>query len=465
MTLIRSVTTRLILAYCVLLLLLGGAFVLFTALSFQRYSRATVSQALAARADEIESTTQGLLDKPANLSKIIDRRFAPDRQGRFVRIRLGDRVIYRSGNPIDRDFDPRAIPLSSAIGEPHAQMVGDLLLYTKAFPNPGGAAITIETGQTYKFIRGAEESLVKTLLIGLPILLVCSGLAGYFLMRRALTPVEVMINAAEEITFNDPHSRLPLVGSEPRIEALALALNRMLDRLDNAYTHVNRFSADAAHELRTPLTIIRGELEYVASEKPEPKETGRAVSIALEEMTRLSAMVDSLITLSRMDSLWGKRVHSDVDLLALASETVDQMNLLAEDKDIRLEPPTGEPIVVAGDRDRIKQVFVNVVDNAIKYSTAGGRVGISVHAESDIAVVTISDSGIGIPAEFHERVFDRFYRVSTDRGEIGAGLGLAIVRSICNAHGGTVTLKSTPGEGSSFRIELPLRGVGARGAN
>src|SRR4029077_4282804 len=128
---------------------------------------------------------------------------------------------------------------------------------------------------------------------------------GYLLMRQALTPVEVMINAAENYTFNDPHNRLPLVGAEPRIEALGQALNRMLDRLDNAYSHVSRFSADAAHELRTPLTIIRGELELVAAGEKHPDDVERAFSNALEEMTRLSALVDNLITLSRMESMWG----------------------------------------------------------------------------------------------------------------------------------------------------------------
>ena len=159
-------------------------------------------------------------------------------------------------------------------------------------------------------------------------------LAGYVLMRRALTPVEVMINAAETYTFNDPHNRLPLVGTEPRIEALGLALNRMLDRLDNAYSHVSRFSADAAHELRTPLTIIRGELELVASGERLPADVDRAIGNALEEMTRLSGIVDSLITLSRMESLWGKRTHASVDLRRWRVETIDQMNLLAEEKQI-----------------------------------------------------------------------------------------------------------------------------------
>ena len=265
-----------------------------------------------------------------------------------------------------------------------------------------------------------------------------------------------MIKAAETYTFNDPHKRLPTVVNEPRIEALGLALNRMLDRLDSAYSHVSRFSADAAHELRTPLTIIRGELELVADDKKMPSEVGDAIANALEEMTRLSGLVDNLITLSRMESLWGKRAHAPVDLNALAIETIEQMNLLAEEKPITLNHPEGPAVMVMGDRDRLKQILVNLLDNAIKYTPQGGRVTVETGIEGERAFVTVEDTGIGIDPSHHGRVFERFYRVTPDRGEAGAGLGLAIVKSICHAHGGSVSLRSVPEIGSCFRVELPL---------
>jgi signal transduction histidine kinase len=246
------------------------------------------------------------------------------------------------------------------------------------------------------------------------------------------------------------------VDSEPRIEALGQALNRMLDRLDSAYSHVSRFSADAAHELRTPLTIIRGELELVAGGEKGPEDIERALSNALEEMTRLSALVDNLITLSRMESMWGKRAHAAVDLKELAEETMDQMNLLAVEKDISLGRPQGPHVVVAGDRERLKQILVNLIDNAIKYTHDGGEVSVSVGIEGENGFVAVEDSGIGIDPAHQERVFDRFYRVSPDRGEVGAGLGLAIVKSICQAHGGTASVRSVPEIGSCFKIEIPL---------
>ena len=452
----RSVTSRLVTLYCVLLVSLGGAFLLFTALIFQHYTCETVTSALAARTEEIWRTSQGLLGQPDRLADLIERRFAPESQDRFIRIRSGNQLIYMSGNPVGRDFSAQGVPLQFHEEGGAANLLGNLLLYSSNFRQPDGSLITIDSGQSYRFARTVQRQLTTSLLIGLPVLLILAAIAGYILMRRALTPVEVMINAAEAYSFNDPHSRLPLIGTEPRIEALGLALNRMLDRLDGAYSHVSRFSADAAHELRTPLTIIRGELELVMVQARTSSDVERAVSNALEEMTRLSGIVDSLITLSRMDSLWGKRAHSSVDLLALAAETIDQMNLMAVEKQISLERPSGSPVIVAGDRDRLKQVLVNLVDNAIKYTTPGGQVRVHVGVEAENAIVTVEDSGIGITHEHQEKVFERFYRVSPDRGESGAGLGLAIVKSIIHAHGGNVTLRSRAGLGSFFRIELPL---------
>ena len=264
---LKSITSRLVLSYCLLLVFLGGAFLLFTVLSFEHYTEETITDNLSARTQEIWNTAQGLLDQPQRLAGVMERRFSPESQDRFIRIRAGDRVLYRSGDPVERDFSAGAVPLRRPPALPRAaiDLIGNLLLYSRAvFRGRAASVVTIDTGQSYQFAGAVQRQLATSLLVGLPVLLLLAALAGYALMRKALNPVEVMINAAEAYTFNDPHSRLPLVGTEPRIEALGLALNRLLDRLDGAYSHVSRFSADAAHELRTPLTIIRGELELVA---------------------------------------------------------------------------------------------------------------------------------------------------------------------------------------------------------
>lgn len=456
---LRSVTSRLILSYCLLLVILGGTFLAFTVLSFQHYTRETLTNILAIRGREVWNISSGLLDQPIHLHETIERRFSPEAQDRFIRIHAGNIVLYHSADPTSGDFRVSAIPMFAADGHhdaTQARLLGNLLIYSANFVDPYGHVVTVDTGQSEIFARALQQRLATTLFVGLPILLVLAALAGVFLMRRALIPVEIMINAAEAYTFNNPHKRLPTVHTEPRIEALGLALNRMLDRLDNAYSHASRFSADAAHELRTPLTIIRGELELVAAGEKLPADVSEAISNSLEEMTRLSGIVDSLITLSRMESMWGKQAHGPVDLRALAEETIEQLNLLAEEKQIALTLSPGPAVVVVGDRDRLKQVLVNLIDNAVKYTPHGGHVLVEAGLEGDKGYLTVADNGIGIDPIHHDHVFDRFYRVTPDRGEMGAGLGLAIVKSICNAHGGSVSLRSAPEIGSCFRVEIPL---------
>ena len=456
---LRSVTSRLIFSYCLLLVVLGGAFLAFTVLSFQHYTRETLTSLLSIRAQEVFNISGGMLDQPARLQDTIERRFAPESQDRFIRIHVGSTVLYQSGDPTSGEFSAASVPVLAAVPDGKvsaAQLLGSLLILSRSFRDPNGNIVTVDAGQSDRFARILQQRLATSLFVGLPLLLLLAALAGVVLMRRALTPVEMMINAAETYTFNDPRKRLPTSHTEPRIEALGLALNRMLDRLDNAYSHASRFSADAAHELRTPLTIIRGELELVASGERLPADVDNAISSALEEMTRLSGIVDSLITLSRMESLWGKQAHGPVDLSALADETIEQMNLLAEEKHIALNRPLGAPVVVVGDRDRLKQILVNLIDNAIKYTPDGGRVRVETGIAGDMGFITVEDSGIGIDPSHHGRVFDRFYRVTPDRGDVGAGLGLAIVKSICNAHGGQVSLRSAPEIGSCFRVEIPL---------
>jgi signal transduction histidine kinase len=461
MKLFRSVTARLVFFYCLLLALLGGAFMLYTILSFRHYARDTVTNPIPVRIQVIWDIAQGSVDDPARLATLMER-FATEAQDRFLRIRRGTQILYRSGDPADHSFSAAEIPLE-AVAPPHPS--GNLILATRSFPAANGEEITIDAGQSLASMEGLENQLAALVFTGLPVLLLLTAIAGVILMQGALKPVEAMIKAAEAYSFSDPQKRLPLIGTDPRLEALGLALNRMLDRLDAAYVHVSRFSADAAHELRTPLTIIRGELELVIGEAKASPDLERAISNALEEMNRLSGMVDSLITLSRMESLWGRHTHPRIALLPLAQETMEQMNLLAEEKNIVLSGPDGDPAVaVTGDRDRLKQVLVNLIDNAIKYTPEGGEVHVSVTASGNKAQLKVQDTGIGVDPAHHVRIFDRFYRVSTDRGEAGAGLGLAIVRSICHAHGGTVAINSMPGKGSCFVVEFPLTGTEADSA-
>jgi signal transduction histidine kinase len=451
----RSLTFRLVSWYCGLLFALGTAFAAFSYFSFDRYITQTVQSTLESRADAIWGMAGSLLSDQQALATLIEQRFAPEALNRMIRISGGGQVYYTSGLPSDGEFDPARIERVEAGGKARFARTGDFFLYRKSYGTADGRTVTIESGQSGDLMGVVEHRLGASMLVGLPILLIVAAAGGYVLVQRALSPVEGMIEAAEALTFNSPRKRLPLAGTEDRIDALGRTLNRMLERLDGSYQYASRFSADAAHELRTPLTIMRGELELIATEDL-PEALQGAVGNILGEAERLSQIVESLISLAQMDSVAGKRSHLAVDLHALAEETIDQMRLLAVDKDITIEGPGGTQAIAAGDRDRLKQVLVNLLDNAIKYTPSGGRITVDVEETGDSAVLAVKDTGIGIDADSLLSVFDRFFRATTDRGEIGAGLGLAIVKSICNAHGGAVSVESSPGAGSIFKVTLPL---------
>ncbi|MDE3061310.1 MAG: hypothetical protein KGJ06_09890, partial [Pseudomonadota bacterium] len=242
------------------------------------------------------------------------------------------------------------------------------------------------------------------------------------------------------------------------IEHLSITLNKMLDRLENAYDQASRFSADASHELRTPLTIMRGELESLvrASEIPLPMQ--ERVGSVLEETERLSRITEKLFAISRLDAGEIRMEYKPLDLAALSASTAEQMALMAEEKNIAMHISTPSPVQVIGDAARLKQVVVNLLDNAIKYTPEGGNVWLSVSADATKARLEVRDDGIGIPATALPHVFERFYRADKARSRDGggAGLGLSIVRSICEAHNGTAEMRNNQGQGVTCGIMLPL---------
>jgi len=217
--------------------------------------------------------------------------------------------------------------------------------------------------------------------------------------------------------------------------------------------------------LRTPLTILQLELEGIAQNYRGEAALGDQIGSALEETQRMSRIVESLLAISRLDAGEVKMEKIHIDLGELAASTVNEMALLADEKSIRLRTHGTVGVQVEGDRTRLQQVIVNLIDNAIKYTQEGGEVQVSARKEGTAAVLEVSDNGPGIPAECLPHVFERFYRADKARSRAsgGAGLGLSIVKAICAAHGGDVEVSSQDGRGSSFRVELPLLSVPASG--
>jgi heavy metal sensor kinase len=280
-------------------------------------------------------------------------------------------------------------------------------------------------------------------------------------MRRSLQPVDEITKRAEGITSTNLSERLPVIRTGDELERLSVSLNRMIERLDQAFQHINRFSADASHELRTPLTILQLELEGIAqSHRLNPSLTDQ-IGSALEETHRMSHIVENLLAISRLDAGEVKMDKTRLDLGQLAASTAEQMRLLAEEKLIRFRTNVAANLYVEGDRSRLQQVIVNLVANAIKYTQEGGEVEVKVRADRGTAVLEVSDNGVGISAHALGHVFERFYRAdkARSRNSGGAGLGLAIVKAICTAHGAEINVSSEEGQGSRFTVELPLLDV------
>jgi heavy metal sensor kinase len=406
--------------------------------------------------------------REASVGEQVEARYAPALNERFVRISQRDGVtLYLSSAPSDHTFDPATLPPpawpSTEESSSQVSMLGGrkMLVTSHRLTMPGGKDYLVEAGAPMDAVQADLRKWLWFLAALLPLVLVIALGGGSVLVKRALLPVARIAGSAEHISSHNLSERLPVPQTGDELERLSVALNHMIERLDAAFQHSRQFVADASHELRTPLTALRGELESLA-EEPEMNTAWRErLGSALEELERLTRIVEGLFAISRLDAGEAATEWLPLDLAQLASSTAEQMSLLAEDKNIHVTCEGALGVWVAGDRARLKQVVVNLLDNAIKYTPEGGSVSMTVGAHERKAVLEVTDTGLGIPADALPRVFERFFRVDKARARAqgGAGLGLAIVKSICAAHYGRVDVTSSPGGGSRFRVELPLVGA------
>jgi len=390
--------------------------------------------------------------------------YAPEINGRFIRItRQGGTELYQSRMPKDGSFNPDFVsrPRGPANSPPYRREVvgrATLMVYHYEYSIPSGKTFLVEVGASYDEIAKVLHGLVFILALGTPIIVGVAVAGGYWMMQRALQPVNEIAAQAERLGYRNLRERLPLVHSGDEIERLSMALNRMISRLDASFQHINRFSADVSHELRTPLTILRGELETLAQQHVS-LEHMEMIGSALEETDRLSKIVEQLLAISRLDAGEACRELVRLDLGALAMSIADQLRLLADEKLISMTFNVTSGVEVEADQIRLRQVVANLLDNAIKYTPAGGWVKLSVFLlDETTAVLEIQDSGVGIASSDLPHIFERFYRSdgARSRSTGGSGLGLAIVRAICVAHRADVKVSSTEGQGSGFRVEWPL---------
>ena len=460
----RSITFRLA-AWCAgISLLICLSFGVYTYLGLHYYLRVTQTDTLQRRAHQIAAIVVTHIDREGEAFTIdlIKTGYAPEQNDRFIRIRRPDgSILFVSGEPSDRSFDPAAVadsPLLARQKDIRGSLTLGNLLLVQTSAKVGGKRYLIDCGASKLPSAQVLRGFLTTLAFGLPLILAVAIAGGTMLVRRALAPVRRMSDSAKAITSYNLDQRLPVVRTDDELEHLSVVLNDMIERLNHSFQHSQRFSADASHELRTPLTIMRVELESIVQGNNLVPALRLKLASVLEETERLAKTVEGLFAISRLET--GEAVFnvSCVNLSKLVFTTIDQMALLADEKRIELQCDAPEPVKVSGDGFRLKQVIVNLLDNAIKYTPAGGEIRLGVHAFDSEAVVEVADSGPGIPVAALPHVFDRFFRADNVRthSENGAGLGLSIVRSICLAHGGTVEAGNRPRGGCCVTVRLPL---------
>jgi two-component system heavy metal sensor histidine kinase CusS len=374
-------------------------------------------------------------------------------------------VIYRlDGTLHDR---PAGLPLASVPPPPPG--AADRWLYDAQLPGIGLQRVMAERmwfgRQGYVVMLLApleavtqELQEVRSILLsaGPAALLLSAGLA-YWLARKALAPVDKIRRATDAITADQLHQRLAVVNPHDELGLLTQTVNAMIARLEGSFAEIRRFTADASHELRTPLTVLRTEVEVALSKALTVAEHQQQLANVLEELVRMSRLTDQLLLISRRDAGVEQLDTGPLDLYSLLAGVVEAMHPLADAKQVRLRIDGTGPVQVAGDEGSLRQVFINLLDNAFKYTPAGGTVTVRVRERNASATVAVEDTGIGIPPEHLPRVFDRFYRVdkARTRAEGGTGLGLSIAQSIVNAHGGTIRISSSPSQGTVCTVTLP----------
>jgi heavy metal sensor kinase len=321
-----------------------------------------------------------------------------------------------------------------------------------------GHPLLIRLAHSEEPLYSRLKELLLASLVVLPLVLVVAGIAGYGLARRALSPIEQMAARAREITPERLDARLPNDDADDELGQLARVFNATLARLEQAFEQLRRFTSDASHELRTPLAMIRSVGEVGLQKDGSRAEYRDIIGSMLEEVNRLTSLVENLLTISRADS---GHIHLDrsvVSMMDLAREAAGLFEVLLEEKSQRIVVSGDERAQVQADVLFLRQAIVNILHNAVKYSPVGETITVRVrNNETGQVSMEIQDHGPGIPLEDQAKVFDRFYRVDTARWREsgGAGLGLSIAKWAVDAHGGTIEVNSEPNQGCTFRITLP----------
>lgn len=387
-------------------------------------------------------------------------------------------VAGRDGDVLHLSADARALPYGSLVqllapvleidsgaargavdlGSP----VGEILYHTRALSTAGPRVGGVLLGSPVSSVVLGPRRLLSTMLLVAPLILLSSLFVGYTLVGRTLAPVNQVVDEVEAISDGRSlHKRLAPLQTGDELARLTSTLNAMFARLERSFATLRRFTADASHELKTPLTVLRAGIERSITHPQTPPEVMQELDETLREAYRMTEIIDSLLTLARADEGRVSLHLETVDLRELFAEVAETASLLGEDASVGVTvAPPPEHVPLAVDRARIRQLLMNLLTNAIKYTAPGGAVAIKSTIGNGSVAISVRDTGVGIAPGDLPHIFDRFWRADLARSRTGArpgvGLGLAISKWIAEAHGGTITATSRPGKGTTFVVTLPV---------
>lgn len=302
-----------------------------------------------------------------------------------------------------------------------------------------------------RFLDAFQRIFVTTMTF----LIVLAAGVGWFMARRAVSEVEAITRTAQKISGGTLEERVPVKARGDEIDQLAITFNRMLDRIQALLTEIKEMSDNMAHDLRSPITRIRGIAEVTLTSGKTPGEYEGMAASTIEECDRLLDMINTMLMISKTESGVDKISGRDVDLTGIIRQACELFEPTAEDKKVNLSYDVPDGTHLIGDTPMIQRMLSNLLDNGIKYTPSGGKVNIAVSESKAQVVVTVKDTGVGISPTDLPRIFERFYRCDQSRSQAGIGLGLSLARAIARAHGGDITVISTPNQGSTFTVTLP----------
>ena len=457
-TVFGSIRVRLTLWYVVLLAAILLAFSTFLYASFSRNLHEELDRSLSDRAQRIVET----LDVRDGRVEVGD---APDDLGSGTLV-----IVYGPlGDPLAADGLPWPPPGVALVletlprGERTLQTIAvareDWRVLTVPVVEPGALSVVVQVARAERNVAAALRGLLFLMGVAIPLTLLVAIAGGLFLAGRALNPIDRITQGAARIGAEDLSQRLGVRGRNDEIGRLAATFDGMLDRLERAFQRQRQFTADASHELRTPLAVLSSQAEVALTRNRTGAEYRRVIESMQEDTRRMSQLVAELLTLARADAGQETIAREPIDLGELATQVMSAMAPLASARGVLLRSGAIVSVTVEGDQTRLTQLFVNLVENALKYTPAGGSVTVSVARDIEMILFTVADTGIGIAPEHLPSIFDRFYRAESARGHNdvgGAGLGLAISKWIARAHGADIVATSELGRGTTFTVKWPI---------